>query len=410
LKTILIAAAGNSLSHLGKALSLYKALQQKSYRPVLAACSKFTPILERMDIPFESVAALPGENASPFPVISWFSDPDTVAGCLREEIALLEKEQPDAIIGIFRFTLKAAAQIANIPYYSLSCGCLMPNTNEPLGFPAERKESKKQQTNIDYFFRYAGSRLQRAADKTGISLPIRDAREMLLGEQTFLWDFPEFMPIASQEDIIHCGPIDWNNWPYDKFDYSAIQSDEKPLALVSFGTCNFSRKILTRIVDNLCALGYQVIFSTGGQSSRIPEFAGKSRQLVTGVSMLPLEKLLPFASLLVCHGGQLSIFAALKAQVPVLVMPFQPEQAHNAVCLERMGCGYSLVGPTFFYGRSDVYHNLFDNLSDCQIRARIRALTEQKELPKRLRAASLTLAKYRGAETVAETIERTLCQ
>jgi UDP:flavonoid glycosyltransferase YjiC (YdhE family) len=180
LKTILIAAAGNSLSHLGKALSLYKALQQKSYRPVLAACSKFTPILERMEIPFESVADLPGEKASPFPVISWFSDPDTVAGCLREEIALLEQEQPDAIIGIFRFTLKAAAQIPNIPYYSLSCGCLMPNTNEPLGFPAERKESKKQQTNIDYFFRYAGSRLQRAADKTGISLPIRDAREMLL--------------------------------------------------------------------------------------------------------------------------------------------------------------------------------------------------------------------------------------
>ena len=409
MKTVLIVAAGNSLSHLGKALALYTALRQQGFRALIAACGKYAPALERLEIPFLPVSDLPETNraAPPFPAISWFAAPRSISGCIREEIALLERCRPDAVIGIFRFTLKAAAQNCGIPFYSLSCGCLLPENDEPLGFPGGLQDSDRQRTNIDYFFRYAGSRIRQAAQRLGISLRLDDAREMLRGRLTFLWDFPEFMPIKHQRDLLHCGPIDWHDWPYDEIDYAAVPDRGKPLALVSFGTCNYSREVLTRTVDNLSALGYQVIFSTGWQTATAPRFSGRPGA-VTGVGMLPLAKLLPFADLLVCHGGQLSIFAALRARVPVLVIPFQPEQAHNALCLERLGCGRSLVRPVLFHGRSDVYQRRLDELRDIEFQEQIQAFTGQPELSRRLQDASQILRRYRGVESVVENLRREL--
>ena len=407
LKTFLVIAAGNSLSHAGKALSLRAALMGKGHQVVLAAGRDFAWLFAWLGIPFEVVSDIQETDHSSFPTISWFINPDAVKNCLLEEIALIEKYKPDAVVGIFRFTLKAAAQMVGVPFYAMSCGCLLPEAEEPLGFFPDDEGAGRQQENIDYFFRYAGTRLERVFRKLGFTDTIADGRRMLIGEKTFLWDFPEFMPIKKKPDLIYSGPVEWFDWPYDEIDYTALDSSPEPLAVVSFGTCNSSKYILQRVTENLLFLGYRVVVSAGGQVEFPMRFT--NCQGIQIVNMAPLEELFFRASLLVTHGGQLTIFSAIRAKIPVLVMPFQPEQAHNAICLERIGCGARLVNAEPFCGKTEVYRKALEEMTDGQIRKRIRNLVERDDIDCNLSVYSDILKGYTGAERAADILDRELC-
>ncbi len=406
LKTFLVVAAGNSLSHVGKALALRSALIEKGHRVVLAAGRNFAWLFNWLRIPFEEVSDIQETDHSSFPTISWFIDGEVVKNCLLEEIALIEKIDPDVVVGIFRFTLKAAAQIVGVPFYAMSCGCLLTETEEPLGFYSDDEGAARQRENIDYFFRYAGTRLERVFKKLGFSEAVADGRWMLVGEKTLLWDFPDFMPIRERPNLVYCGPVDWNEWPFDDFDCTALEASAKPLAVVSFGTCNASKYILQRVTENLLLLGYRVIISTAGQNGLSWQMPAHPDLQV--VNMVSLPDLFARASLLVTHGGQLTIFSAIRAKIPVLVMPFQPEQAHNAICLERIGCGARLIGAVPFSGKSEVYRQALAEMSDSRIRQKIMHLVERNELEHNLSHFSTVLQRYSGAKLAANMFEREL--
>jgi UDP-N-acetylglucosamine:LPS N-acetylglucosamine transferase len=113
-------------------------------------------------------------------------------------------------------------------------------------------------------------------------------------------------------------------------------------------------------------------------------------------------QLLERASLLVCHGGQLSVFEALSQQIPVAVMPFQPEQAQNGVCLEQLGCGQRLVPGQSFLGRSEVYSEAFNQRSDKALKESLLSLGGNRDA---LAYVSNLLASYKGNEVIFRLLE-----
>jgi UDP:flavonoid glycosyltransferase YjiC (YdhE family) len=80
----------------------------------------------------------------------------------------------------------------------------------------------------------------------------------------------------------------------------------------------------------------------------------------------------------------MTVFEALQNRVPVIVMPFQPEQAHSGVCLERIGCGRRLIPPQPFQGNSSVYIEAFNRMTDNEIKSKIRELTDDPKIGERL--------------------------
>ena len=171
---------------------------------------------------------------------------------------------------------------------------------------------------------------------------------MLHGERTFLWDFPEFFKLPDDADVTYVGPVSWDGWPCDEVEMELFEEISRPVAIVSFGTCMKDTAITRRITGLLNDMGYFVVLAAGGHKDVVDAIPPSPS--VMACQFAPLEKLLPRASLLVTHGGQLTIFEALRHQVPVAVIPFQPEQAHNGVCLERIGCGVRLVPRRRFRG------------------------------------------------------------
>jgi UDP:flavonoid glycosyltransferase YjiC (YdhE family) len=396
---LLLVPGNNSLSHVAKCLALTEALEARGHEVRTAVSRKHSSFLTQLSIEHAVLPDIQENDDSGFPSVEWFRDPRSIVHCVNAEVSLLEEYQPDRVLGVFRFTLKSSAALAGVPYDSLLCGCMLPESREVLGFAPDEPGCDNQRIILDGFFRYAGSKLGRALGALGLEKTSGDIRNNLRGERTFLWDFPEFVPLPATPGILHVGPVSWSKWPYDPVDIDSILSPGRPLAVLSFGTCTVCLSSTRRIIRVLIDLGYAVLLAAGGQRQFLNLMPPEP--YLTIRSFAPLPKLLPHASLLVTHGGQLTMFEALQNRVPVVVMPFQPEQAHNGVCLERMGCGIRLVPPQTFQGNSRVYIDALEKMTDDDIRSKIAGLVNEPALSARLDAAVQVLRKYTGAEALA---------
>lgn len=399
----LLIPENNSLSHVAKCLAIREALTGRGHEALLAVSRKGSGFLRRLDIPHEIVPDIQGEGEAGFPNIHWFRNPRVLAECIETEAELIARWRPDRLLGVFRFSLKAAAQLAGVPCDSLLCGSMLPEMPETLGFADDETDRDRQGLYLDTFFRYAGARMSRALTGLGLN-PVTDIRELLKGERTFLWDTPDFQPLPEIAGTTHVGPIFWDQWPRDRPESSTARgTDSEPLAVVAFGTCVGSVDVARRLVRLLLDMGFRVLLAAGGQTALLDLMPAEPR--LTTCCFAPLNQVLPQASLLVSHGGQMSVFEALQHGVPVAVMPFQPEQAHNGVCLERLGCGRRLVGPTPFLGNSEVYLKALAARTDGELRDIFLALSRDDQVRSRLVAARENLTGYRGALAVAEFLE-----
>lgn len=397
----LLVPGNNSLSHAAKALAIREEMLVRGHEVLIAVSRGRSRFLESLGIPHAILPDIQDTDGAGFPGVEWFRRPRSIAKNIEAERQLISDYRPDRVLGVFRFTLKASAELAGVPFDSLICGCMLPCSTDALGFATGERGSDTQKKIMSGFFRYSGLRISQALASFGLAA-IDDCRRMLVGERTFLWDFPEFMPIAPVPGVVHAGPIFWDQWPYDKYDWDGLETGDRPLAVVSFGTCNGHAKGTERLAAVLGGLGYHVLI-TGGGMGLTSRLAAES--WLTLCEFAPLQRILPNADLLVSHGGQMSIFEAIANEVPIVVMPFQPEQAHNGVCLERMGCGGRLVPGQVFLGDSAIYTNALEQKRDVDLAEAITGLASGPGLAVNLAAARWQMSRYRGVKDLVPLME-----
>lgn len=399
---ILVVPGNNSLSHIAKCLALEASLAARGHDVLIAAGRRNAPFLEERGTSCRVLPDIQESDEAAFPTVAWFMKPRRIADCIRAEVELMRRCRPDRVVGVFRFTSKAAARLAGIPFDSLTCGCMLTANPDVLGFAPGETGRELQQYYLDTFYRYAGARMSMALKDLGLD-GIADIRAMLEGDRTFLWDFPEFSPLPPSPGVTHVGPIFWNGWPHDRIDLDEITNDSGPLALVTFGTCTPDGAIAARIVRILRDLGFRVLLAAGGREEILRPMPEDPR--IVALRFAPLHLIYPHIRLAVCHGGQMTVFEALSRRVPVLVMPFQPEQAHNALCLERLDCGGRLVAPQPFRGNPAVYVDAFNRRSDAELRATVSGLVDHPRTVKGVAAVQEVIGRYAGAPAVASLLE-----
>ncbi|MDR2451055.1 MAG: glycosyl transferase [Candidatus Accumulibacter sp.] len=400
----LLIPENNSLSHIGKCLSVMDILEQRGHETEIAVTKNHSGFLDDLGIRHHLLPDIQEADCGGFPTFGWFSKVGLIADCIHEEVDLIDRIRPDRVVGVFRPTLYASSAITGVSHDSLICGCMVPEFREVLGFMGNEDRIEVQKKLLANFFSFAGTRLNEAMAKFGLPA-MEDIREVFVGERTFLWDFPEFLPLATRGNMLHVGPIALRHWPYDPFDPDRIVKRGLPVAVISFGTCTcvMDDAVVRRIAGLLLESGYQVIIAAGGRKAMYDLESGDPR--VTVLNYARLTEIFPHASLLVTHGGQMTVFEALRNEVPVLTMPFQPEQAHNGVCLERIGCGARLIPSTLFYGLSEDYVQAFQRVSDDDLKEKIARLVDDPETGKALARMRQVIARYSGAEAIARALE-----
>jgi UDP:flavonoid glycosyltransferase YjiC (YdhE family) len=399
----LLIPENNSLSHIAKCLSVMDILRSNGHQVHIAVAAKHSGFLNQLGIGHHVLSDIQETDSGGFPSFKWFSNIEVIESCIHEEVTLINKVKPDRVLGVFRFTLYASAKITKVPYDTLICGCMIPDSKEVLGFSEHDQGIEIQQEFIANFFQFAGKKVSQSLAKFGLG-KIDDIRTALKGERTFLWDFPEFMPLPKQSNLIHVGPISLHSyWPYDPLNLDSILDSKYPIAVVSFGTCVTDNATVLRIIKLLLDLDFMVLVAAGGQQEMFAIQYSDPRLVM--MKYAPLHKIFPYTSLLVTHGGQMTVFEALRNGIPVVVMPLQPEQAHNGVCLERIGCGCRLIPSTLFTGIPDDYINAFNQIPDDAIKTKISNLVTSNKVKENLAGIKKVLERYEGEKTVAKLLE-----
>jgi len=213
----LLIPQNNSLSHVAKCLAIREVLLSKGHEVLIAVNRRHSQLLSRIGGDCHILQDIQEIDGAPFPTTLWFKHPQRFTACIKEEVALLKNYNPDKVLGVFRFTTKASAQIAGISYDSLICGCMLPDSPEVLGYADGETGIDLQKENLKGFFQYAGAKTSTALVALGLG-KINDIRYMLKGDRTFLWDFPEFFPIKLDANTTHVGPIVASQWPDNPID------------------------------------------------------------------------------------------------------------------------------------------------------------------------------------------------
>jgi MGT family glycosyltransferase len=118
------------------------------------------------------------------------------------------------------------------------------------------------------------------------------------------------------------------------------RDDQRPLAVVSFGTFLSSRiDVLTRIAAALRRVDVRVAIAVGDND---PAALGETPEEWLVRRSLPQVTLLERADVLITHGGNNSITEALTFGVPMLVLPFSTDQFDGAAAIERSLAGIAL--------------------------------------------------------------------
>lgn len=401
----LIAPGSNSPSHLTKALALRETLGAEGHEVLLALSAAHAARIHQRNGNIHILPDIQESDNAAMPTVEWFRNGERLKKCILQEAELIRTLRPDRVVGIFRFTTKAAAALHCVPYDSLACGCLMPSATTALGYGPEEPGAKTQGDFMSGFFRYGGAKMAKALHGLGLRqvMEVNDLRQMLEGDRTFLWDFDAFCPLPPDPARRHTGPLFWEP--------SAVQATPPlpvnggaPKALVSFGTCIGSARALRRVVSALLRLGFHVVIAAGGQSHLLDGLPADAR--VTSYAFTSLQPLLPHVDLLVCHGGQMTLFEAFRHSVPALVFPLQPEQAHNGFCAERLGVGSRLAPSQPFLGNPEIYVEGLERLSETNLEDRISGFLAQPSLRDNLAKAQREVLSHNALETLAVELAR----
>jgi len=398
---ILLIPGNNSLSHVAKCAALETLLSKRGHTVLIAVTCKHAEFATRIGLAHTVLPDIQEADDGALPSLAWFRSSELLSVCIRSEMELIKAFKPDRVVGIFRFTLKISTGALGVPYHAISCGCMMPDASEILGYGPQEEGISDQALYLDNFFRFSGKRMAAIMEQLDVP-PLWDLRELLVGDRTYLWDFPQFMPLPDANHRHHVGPLFWQGWPDRSEAPKPFPEDDRPLAVISLGTRQTGRTVVEKTARCLMDCGYNVMFACGG----IPCL---SDQLLNASEMrcwrfAPLGELLPIAQLIVCHGGQMTIFEALLHRVPVLVIPSHPEQAHNGVCVERIKCGLRLAPPIAFKGDPQVYTDAFNLQSDSEVKDKIRQAAH-RIVTEGLEQAHRQVRQYNAAETIADFLE-----
>ena len=101
----------------------------------------------------------------------------------------------------------------------------------------------------------------------------------------------------------------------------------------------------------------------------------------------------------------MTIFEALARRVPVLVIPSQPEQAHNGLCVERIGCGRRLTPSVAFRGDAKIFADAFTAQPDTTIIEKIDQTRSDSGIVRMLAQAQEQLQVYDAPNVIADQME-----
>lgn len=259
-------------------------------------------------------------------------------------ISIIKKFKPEFIIGDTHPCLKMACETTNTRYVSILNGYMTNYYALERGLPQKSRIRKsllllpsKLNSSITRFgekivFKFIHRHFNKI--RRSLSLQVIDSfLEELEGDQTLICDDEFFYPqIHLPNNYSFIGPLIYQTNKNENLLINQLNPNNKNICISLGSSGNIGD---WRFLNDDYFSDYKIIVT--GKVPSLKQFKNVLTQ-----EFINLEQILPLCSLLICHGGNGTIYLALKSNTPVICIPRHLEQEWNARRIEELGLGIFL--------------------------------------------------------------------
>lgn len=391
---VLFFAEGATLAHVARPYVVAQSLSPEAFEVVFARPSSFAWLtagsgFRTIDLPCQDamVFARRLEHGRPL------YDYATLAAYVEQDLALIETERPDVVIGDFRLSLSVSARLRNVPYVTICDAYWSPEYPSRPPLPVLSFTRFTPIPLASLLFRHIAPLamrlhtlpLERLRARHGLPSLGHDLRRCYTDADLRLFaNFPELFPeVAESETATFIGPISWSPAANASLE---LATAGRPLVYVTMGSSG-DIGVLGSVIEAVGSFDCDIVVSTAGRS--VP---GKVRTSSTRLfDYLPGEQVCERASLVVCNGGSPTTNQALAQGVPVLGIASNMDQFLNMRAVEEFGAGILVRG---------------DRARPERIRTAAQALLTHPAFAARARALAASTAARQASRPITHSIER----
>ena len=196
------------------------------------------------------------------------------------------------------------------------------------------------------------------------------------------------------DSVHYVGPCSWDKPSTEpSAEWIAGLSDDRPVVHVTEATIHTHQPLLLKAAaQGLAGEPMQVVMTTGEHRSLDELNLGPPAPNIRIEAYVPHSDLMPKTSVVVCLGGAGTVFAALKAGVPLVVVPTEWDKPENAQRVVEAGAGLR-IEPR--------------KLTAARLRAAVHRSAEQELVPRQRPAPRDRLQALRGRGRCGAPARRT---
>ncbi|MDX9708226.1 MAG: glycosyltransferase [Trichloromonas sp.] len=348
----------HTLSHISRPLAIAAELRARGHDIVFAGDSPKDHFIRG-----EGFEVLPAYQVAPDILFNrirqgklQFVGDDELYRLIAADRDLYRQVRPDLVLSDGRFSAPLSAGLDGIPHAAV----VNVSSTEYRALPyipffewlPEKlvKRDGPLWKNLDRFnlslemlvFDNAATVFKKLSRKFGLSRTVTATNCLAGNDLTLLADIPEYFPTRNlPADYHYIGPLTWQS-PLPPPAWWPPKRDGKRLVYFTMGT-TWMGGSFSVLYEQLRREGLTAIIATGGQAQGLETVEGEVyvEEFVDG------DLVMAACDLVVCHGGNGTIYQALQHGKPIVGIPTIPDQQFNMRRVKALGVGEALAPKTF---------------------------------------------------------------
>lgn len=392
---ILVLPYSHTLSHLSRPLEISKQLKINGCEIIFGGSKSKAHFIQNEHFQFQEIF-------EPDPGILYsrirnkkirFVDDDTLNKMIVSDLNLFHKVKPDLVLSDGRFSAMVSTQIAGIkhaaivnasstayraiPYFPFikrpvfdcyPCNNFLVNICNSFNLKFEM-----------FMFDNIMNIFKKLSKKHNLDYTVTATNCLCGTDLTLIADNPEYFPTKKlPSNYQYIGPVTWKaHKSLENPQWWPVKKNGAKLIYITMGTTG-EEGLFQKIYDFFKSKKDTIcIITTGEQTDQIKPIPGQ----IYVTAFMDGDTIMKNADLVICHGGNGTIYQALSFGKPVIGIPVIPDQDFNMRMVENLGVGKKLTTKEIL-SDSSILEKQFDIINDPLVKSslsRFKKKLDQKD-------------------------------